>query len=33
MLGYGDQTDELAEPMRAADYCLIAATPKANLSS
>jgi len=33
MLGYGDQIDKLAEPMRAAGYCLIAATREANLSS
>ncbi len=31
MLGYGDQIDEFAEPMRAAGYCLIAATREANL--
>ncbi len=33
MLGCGDQIDELAEPLRAAGYCQIAATREANLSS
>jgi transcriptional regulator with XRE-family HTH domain len=31
MLGYGDTVDELAEPLRAAGYCLAAATRKTSI--